>query len=85
MSNIPNPFPVVAVLILIIMLSILIDNENYCEGCWVKCEYDAQDNEIYCEDSDGYWVKYEYDNQGNETYCEHSERGIITGSTEERK
>jgi len=47
------------------------------EGCeyyelWYRCEYDANDNLTYHEDSDDFWYRYERDADGNETYYEDS-------------
>ncbi len=33
---------------------------------------DKNDNETYCEDSDGFWDRYEYDKNGNKTRYENS-------------
>ena len=38
----------------------------------IKQEYDANNNCIYFENSNGYWSKREYNDNGNEIYCEYS-------------
>jgi hypothetical protein len=38
----------------------------------IKQEYDANNNQIYYENSDGYWVKREYNDNGKLIYCEYS-------------
>ena len=34
--------------------------------------YNSNDNETYCEESNGYWWKREYDSNSNQTYFENS-------------
>jgi hypothetical protein len=34
---------------------------------------DKNNNQIYCETSNGYWWKLEYDSNNNEIYCEYSD------------
>lgn len=34
---------------------------------------DKNNNEIYCEFSNGYWIKREYDSNNNVIYCEYSD------------
>jgi len=45
---------------------------EYCDGAWIKQEYDSMGKEIYHEESNGYWVKSEYDANGNQIYLEYS-------------
>ena len=51
----------------------------FCNGFWIRCEYDEKGNLTYFEDSNGFWARYEYDKKGKETYYEDRD-GIKRGT-----
>ena len=54
----------------------------FCNGFWIRCEYDEKGNLTYYEDSNG-WYRREYDENGNKTYYEDSngtKKGTKRGS-----